>query len=62
MKKIILVLMTILALGMVGKGIFTALATFDNTQTVVMGCTLADAYPCELPAVVMEPCTAYTVF
>jgi hypothetical protein len=61
MKKIILVLMVVMALGMIGKGLYTAVATFDNTQTAAKGCTLADAYPCEMPATVMEPCTAYTL-
>ena len=62
MKKIIVVLMVVLTLGMVGKGIYTALATFDNTRTVAMRCTLADAYPCQMPAAVMVPCTAYMLF
>jgi uncharacterized membrane protein YjgN (DUF898 family) len=62
MKKMILVLMVVLALGMVGKGIYTAWATFDNAKTLAMGCTLTDAYPCQMPATVMEPCTGYTLF
>jgi len=61
MKKMILVLMVVITLGMVGKGMYTALAKLDTAQDVAMGCTLADAYPCELPATVMEPCTAYTL-
>jgi len=61
MKKTIVVLMVVLTLGMVGKGIYTALAKLDTNQNVAMGCTLADAYPCEMPAAVMEPCTAYTL-
>ena len=62
MKKIILVLMVVLTLGMVGKGLYTALAKFDTNQDVAMGYTLADAYPWEMPATVMEPCTAYMLF
>ena len=62
MKKMILVLMVILTLGMVGKGLYTALAKLDTNQDVAMGYTLADAYPCEMPATVMDPCTAYRLF
>jgi len=62
MKKMMLVLIVVLTLGMVGKGLYTALATFDHNQTVATGCTLADAYPGEMPATVMEPCTAYILF
>jgi hypothetical protein len=61
MKKMILVLMVVLALGMVGKGLYTALAKLDTAQDVAMGNTLADAYPCAMPATVMEPCTGYTL-
>ena len=62
MKKMILVLMVVLTLGMVGKGIYTALATLDTAQKAARGCTMADAYPCEMPATVMEPATGYALF
>jgi len=62
MKKIILVLMVVITLGMIGKGMYTALAKLDAAQDVAIGYTVVDAYPCEMPATVMEPCTAYTFF
>jgi predicted transporter len=62
MKKIILVLMVVLTLGMVGKGIYTALAKLDTAQDVAMECTLADAYPCEMPVLTIDPCTDCAMF
>jgi hypothetical protein len=62
MKKMILVLMVVLTLGMIGKGMYTALAKLDTNQDAAIGYTLVDAYPCEMPATVMEPYTAYVLF
>ena len=61
MKKIILVLMVVFALGMVGKGLYVALAKLDTNQDVALANTVVDAYPCEMPAIVMEPCTGYAL-
>ena len=62
MKKMILVLMVVLALGMVGKGLYTALAKLDTNQDVAMGYALVDPYPCEMPATVVDPATGYALF
>ncbi len=62
MKKMILVLMVVLTLGMVGKGIYIALAKLDTAQDVAMGYTLADAYLFEMPVLTIDPCTDCAMF
>ena len=57
MKKIIMVLMVLIALGMIGAGLYTALATFDINQSATTAFSLADAYPYELPVFAIDPCT-----
>ena len=62
MKKMILVLMAVIALGMIGEGLYTALATFDIGQSATTAFTPADAYPYELPVFAIDPCTNYAMF
>ena len=62
MKKIILVLMVVIALGMIGEGLYTALATFDIGQSATTAFTPADAYPCGMPNLVIDPCTDGAIF
>ena len=62
MKKMILVLMVVMTLGMIGAGLYTALATFDISQSATMAFTPADAYPCGMPNLVIEPCTDGPMF
>ena len=62
MKKIIMVLMVVIALGMIGEGLYTALATFDIGQSATTAFTPADANPYELPVFAIDPCTNYAMF
>ena len=57
MKKIIMVLMVVIALGMIGEGLYTALAKLDVNQEATTAYTMADAYPYELPVFAIDPCT-----
>jgi len=62
MKKIIMVLMVVIALGMIGEGLYTALATFDISQSATTSFSMADAYPYELPVFAIDPCIDCAMF
>jgi hypothetical protein len=62
MKKIILVLMVVIALGMIGEGLYTAIAELDTNMQTTTAFTPADAYPCGMPNLVIEPCTDGALF
>lgn len=62
MKKIIVVLMVVMALGMAGEGLYTALAKIDINQEATAAYTMADAYPYELPVFAIDPRTDCTMF
>jgi cell division protein FtsL len=62
MKKMILVLMVVIALGMIGEGLYTAIAELDTNVQTTTAYTLADAYSYELPAFAIEPCTNCAMF
>jgi hypothetical protein len=57
MKKIALVLMVVIALGMIGEGLYSAVANLDIAQEATTAYTMADAYPSGMPNLVIDPCT-----
>lgn len=57
MKKILLVLLVVVALGMIGEGLYSAVANLDMSQEAATSYTLTDAYPYGMPNLVIDPCT-----
>lgn len=62
MKKLVVILMVVITLGMIGEGLYNALAEFDTNMEAANWYTPVDAYPCELPDLTIDPCTDWAMF
>ena len=59
MRKRIMILITLLSLGIVAGSLFTALAQLDTVEPAMGSYAAMDAFPYEMPDVVMYPAAGY---
>ena len=62
MKKIFTILMVLIVLGMIGGGLYNTLAKLDVVDEEVSECASMNPFPYEMPDVVMDPATGYSLF
>ena len=62
MKKVFTILMVLIALGMIGGGLYTTLANLDTGEEEVGETAAIDPFPYEMPDVVMDPVVGYSLF
>ena len=55
MKKILFILLTLIALGLVGGSLYYVLAQIDTAETVTMEIADSNPFPYAMPDVVMNP-------
>jgi hypothetical protein len=59
MRKKIMILITLLSLGILGGGLYTALANLDSVEPEMNEYAAMDLFPYEMPDVIMYPGTGY---
>jgi hypothetical protein len=64
MKKTLIILTVLIALGMIGGGLYTTLANLDTVEeeVEVEEYALMNAFPYEMPDIVMYPAPGYLLF
>jgi len=62
MKKTLIILTVLIALGMIGGGLYTTLANLDTVEEEVEEYALMNAFPYEMPDIVMYPAPGYLLF
>ena len=62
MKKILTIMMVLIALGMIGGGLYNTLANLDAVEEEVSECASMNPFPYDMPDVVMDPPTGYSLF
>jgi hypothetical protein len=62
MKKILTILVALTVLGMVGGGLYNTVANLDAVEEEVSEYASMDPFPYEMPDVVMDPATGYSLF
>ena len=59
MKKTLIILTVLILLGIAGGGLYTTLANHDTGEEQENECALMNAFPYEMPEVVMYPVPGY---
>ena len=62
MKKILTILVALTVLGMVGGGLYNTVANLDAVEEEVSEYASMNPFPYEMPDVVMDPPTGYSLF
>ncbi len=62
MKKILTILVALTVLGMVGGGLYNTVANLDAVEEEVSEYASMNPFPYEMPDVVMDPATGYSLF
>ena len=62
MKKTFIILMVLIVLGVIGGGCSAPLAKLDAVEEEVGECASMNPFPYEMPDVVMDPATGYSLF
>ena len=62
MKKILTILVALTVLGMVGGGLYNTVAKLDVVDEEVSEYASMNPFPYEMPDVVMDPATGYSLF
>ena len=62
MKKILTILMVLIALGMIGGGLYNTLANLDTVEEDVSECAAMNPFSYEMPDVVMDPAVGHSLF
>ena len=62
MRKVFTIMMVLIALGMIGGGLYNTLAKLDAVEEEVSEYASMDPFPYEMPDVVMDPATGYSLF
>jgi hypothetical protein len=62
MKKILTILMVLIVFGMIGGGLYNTLAKLDAVEEEVNEYASMNPFPYEMPDVVMDPATGYSLF
>ena len=62
MKKTFTILMVLIALGMIGGGLYHTLANLGAVEEEVSEYASMNPFPYEMPDVVIDPATGYSLF
>ena len=62
MKKTLTILMVLIALSMIGGGLYNTLANLDVVDEEANEYVSMNPFPYEMPDVVMDPATGYSLF
>ena len=62
MKKILTILVALTVLGMVGGGLYNTVANLDAVEEEVSEYASMNPFPYEMPDVIMDPATGYSLF
>ena len=62
MKKILTILVALTVLGMVGGGLYNTVANLDAVEEEVSEYASMNPFTYEMPDVVMDPATGYSLF
>ena len=62
MKKTLIILTVVILLGVLGGGLYTTLANLDTVEKETNEYALMNAFPYEMPEVVMHPAPGYLLF
>ena len=61
MKKTIVILIALLSLGLLGGGLYTTLANLDTVEPEMNEYVAMNPFPYEMPDVVMDPPTGFSL-
>ena len=61
MKKTIIILIALLSLGMLGGGLYTTLANLNSAEPEMSDYTSMNAFPYEMPDLVIDPATGFSL-
>ncbi|MCK5513716.1 MAG: hypothetical protein KAJ00_04400 [Deltaproteobacteria bacterium] len=62
MKKMFVILMVLIVFGMIGGELYNTLAKLDAVEEEVSEYASMNPFPYEMPDVVMDPATGYSLF
>jgi hypothetical protein len=61
MKKTLIILIALLSLGLLGGGLYTTIANLDTVEPDVNGFAAMNPFPYDMPDVVMDPPTGFSL-
>ena len=62
MKKTFIILMVLIVFGVIGEGLYNTLAKLDAVEEEVSEYASMNPFPYEMPDVVIDPATGYSMF
>ena len=62
MKKTFIILMVLIVFGVIGEGLYNTLAKLDAVKEEVSEYASMNPFPYEMPDVVIDPATGYSMF